>query len=378
MRALWITQLVLLAVWLTLRLRGGRAAAELRVRLLETLATAVRDGLALLPVVEGLALEVRGRLRPAVAQLATELEAGAPLHEALAAARGLRTPSATIAALRAAEGGPGFADVLAAAARAEAASLRDAHRARAAATYPVVLAVLAVVFLGPASAMTDKLRQVAASMEVEPSSPFAMPTWIVDAMGTDAADTILAGVVGVVVALFLFDAAWQRSGLAGASRIAGPGALLGRLPPWRGAARAAATSRWLDQAAAFLRAGLPFGESLRLAGAACGHGGVERNAVLMAERADAGAAVHEVWDRVDATPSERAQIASACTLDAPVAAAAMERCAANVRTRREAAVARRVAVLQFVVIACVALAVTSAAAEVFSILNAVRAQVPQW
>ncbi len=302
MRALWITQLVLLAVWLTLRLRGGRAAAELRVRLLETLSAAVRDGVALPPVVEGLSREVRGRMRPAVARLASELESGAPLHEALAVARGLRTPSATIAALRAAEGGPGFADVLAATARAEAAALRDAHRARAAATYPVVLGVLAVVFLGPTSTITERLRQVASSMEVEPSSPFAMPTWVVDAMGADAADTILAGVVGAVLCVFLLDAAWQRFGLGGASRIAGPGALLAQLPPWRGAARAAATSRWLDQSAAFLRAGLPFGESLRLAGAGCGDGRVERDAVAMAERADAGAAVHEVWDRVDATP----------------------------------------------------------------------------
>ncbi len=56
----------------------------------------------------------------------------------------------------------------------------------------------------------------------------------------------------------------------------------------------------------------------------------------------------------------------------------MEQCAASLRARREAAVARRVAAMQFVVIACVALAVTSAAAEIFSILNAVRAQVPQW
>ncbi len=347
-----------------------RKRAEVRCRLLEVMAASVGHGVPLGPVVAAAAAESRGFARRALGELRDRLDADARIGEALESARMLAFPAHTIGAVRAAEGTPRLAAVLAAAARDDAEVENRRASVWAAAFYPLlVVTFVGVVAGGSLSPMRGRLAEVLAAMEMSPSPELQF-----------AAQTgRIAGMVAVVAALAVVVSWILGRAPALTSRIARPlRSLVQLLPVVRGAARLGGGARMLRALEPCIRAGMPLHEALGRAAEAASCRAVTRSALAASARATEGAPVDDVANALHLPAAVRARFALAATRAPDRFADAIGGLADDCARRYRDALDTRMRWFQPLATLFVGALVLSQLAGIFAMLEIVRREAMPW
>jgi len=290
----------------SVRLLKQRSASELRVRLLEVLAPAVRRNLPLPAFVQCAVAEAKGRDRVALQRFHRSLDEGQPLHEALArGGRRIATPDVA-AAVGAASGGPGLPDLLDALAVRSMQTGQRRHRAAMTFLYPALLGLVLALIAAPLH-----LFEVIDVFEVES----ARRLW-------DAGQLLFTGaLVTIVAGLALY--------------------VVARRLRWWPESSVSAASRWLAAVAPLAGAGRPFAEALRAAAGVCRDRRSDRALHLAAAALDDGAGLDEVVGRLPAPATICARLAAALRREPAAAARSLRALADECATRHDARIEHR-------------------------------------
>ncbi len=280
---------------------GARASTELGGRILDLVVIATKWQQPLAPVLARAAGEARGAAKRRLTDVAARLQAGDGLADALHAGAGRCFSEPTLAAVRAAEGGPQLAGVVQRLAVQRDAAQEVRHRALLAAGYPAMVAALLLGF----QVLGGRLRP-----RPDASLPaFEWPhvaIWLVSI-------AFLAAWLGLALGRFTPQRGW-------AARVRG--LFAERVPVLGPRLTELGVARALDAAGAAIAAGQPLPAALRAAAPAAGaprlEVGLRTAAVRLAAGADLGAALAgaplppAVAVRLAAYQGDRAGLARLC------------------------------------------------------------------
>jgi type II secretory pathway component PulF len=304
-------------VWVIAPAFLARRRHELRLQMLELLATAVRRGLPLPPLVERLAIGTRGASRRLLVQLAARLQGGEALAAALAGTAPWAFPDHVIRQIAAAQGSEHLADTLTALAHDTGRGLTAQHKITLALLYPAMLALGLVLFRWRVGRWLDWMRL---DMHRPGSAWTGTLPWLALALTTAA----------IMCSLLLQRRGWRWPWLGRLST-----ALATWLPGVAGLRRLITSERLLQTLAAHLAGGRSFADALELAGCNSAAGAVRE-----------GMGAEQAWRRTDLPPSVAARACLVSGKSGRDLARSLEALAAECGQRTELRLARMIRWLQ--------------------------------
>ncbi|MBK8976341.1 MAG: type II secretion system F family protein [Planctomycetes bacterium] len=342
--------------WLSLRRNGHQ---ELRAKILEVVGAAARRELPLGPIIERMARTARGDARRALSRLATLLQDGTPIAQALDEALPPRTlPAHLLRTLQSVEGTSGLRHTLVSLSGQRGnGGLRIWDRLSLALAYPSLLAVMLAGLYVTTESLTGQDALAAGARQTA------------DASGAVAQGAALALCGALAVALLGYLAGSRGALHAALDR------LIALLPGSRRLAVESAAGRLLRTAAHLTGSRVPLGTLLRRAAPAAGHVDLERSALDAAEAADEGETPEEVWHRTGIPTHAAALIALTTSGDPRQLASRMHTAAAACERRVERSVDRLVSLIQPLAVVFFGSLIAIHFATVFARLEAARAAV---
>ncbi|MFO1054294.1 MAG: type II secretion system F family protein [Planctomycetota bacterium] len=256
-----------------------RSQRELRSRIFEIVAAAVRRAVPISPAIRRMAQSESGLAKQSLEEFAERLDAGESVGTALASSLPAGTiPRDVLAAIRSTEGTPAHRRTLIALAGSEDRVQSAQDKLSMALAYPALLAVSLVGVQASTGSLFDAFRNAGPGVQVG-----------------------LSSIAVHLVALGL----WTMLGFAIVGNLSSVRSranrlmamIAARLPFIGPIYTTAASARVLRAASALAAGGMPFGEMLRRASRATGMIRLRREVAAAADHADTGASSDDVWHR---------------------------------------------------------------------------------
>ncbi|MGE0144856.1 MAG: type II secretion system F family protein [Planctomycetota bacterium] len=337
-----------------------RTQRELRSRVFEIIAAAVRRSVPIAPAILRMAESERGALRVALTDLGRRLDGGESVGSALASSMpGGTIPRDVLAAIRSTEGTAAQRLTLEALAGTEDRVQSSQDQLSMALAYPALLAVSLVGVQATTGSLFETFRN---------SGP-----------GFQAGVTSIAG---HLVALGL----WTLLGFALVGNVATVrsrahrlfSGFAQRLPYVGKMVYTAASARVLRASAALAGAGMPLGELLRRSARATGLSDLRKTVADAGDMANTGAMPEEVWHRTNLPDYAVAMAELSIAADPPEMARRLRLAATACDRRVERMTHRLLGIIQPTVIVVIGALIASQFAMVFERLLTIQTEVEAW